>query len=87
MPALDDLRKEIERIDDELIRKLAERAALSKKMALIKRETGHGVCDPLQEQKQLKRYALLAESSQLDIDFIGDVFNLIMTYSKKLQAR
>lgn len=80
-----ELRKEIDRIDGELIAKLEERFAVVTQIGEYKKAKGMGVLDPERECKKLE--SIEAKSSPELAEYNLDIFEAIMDASKELQQR
>lgn len=85
MQKLDPLRIEIEKIDAEIIQKIAARMAIVKQIGQTKKEAGIAVLDPTRETQLLQKYQSLAQENQLDPLFIQHLFEMIFSYSRNLQ--
>ena len=85
---LDELRKEINIIDLELLQKLRERMNLSKKIGLYKKKNKIEVLDKSREELLLK-FLINSEikvfENKMNEEFINELWNIIMNYSKKNQ--
>ncbi|MBN1635711.1 MAG: prephenate dehydratase [Deltaproteobacteria bacterium] len=79
-------RNKIDRIDDELLRMLIERAELCLKIGEQKKHTTMNVFDPDRESSILKRLVSQIESP-LNESFVNDLFSLIFSYSRSLQQK
>ena len=79
------LRKKIEKTDATIIKKLAERKKLSKKIGLLKAQSGKNVFDDKREKKLMSFYENLSTQYQLSPRFIQRLFKMIITDSRKLQ--
>lgn len=84
--SLEDLRKEIDEIDNIIIENLSKRKLLSIKIGEIKKELGFGIYDS-EREKQLKLfYKNLSHKFDLDPKFVMDIFNLIIKNSRNVQS-
>lgn len=86
MQKLDRLRAEIEKMDAEIIKKIAARSAIVKQIGQAKKEAGIAVLDPARETHLLQQYQSLAQENQLDPIFIQHLFEMIFSYSRNLQC-
>ncbi len=82
---LKSLRKEINRLDEQLIRLLAERRKLSQKIVKLKAADGIPLRDETREAELLKRIVRLAETNGLDVNFVKRIFYEILDDSIRLQ--
>lgn len=85
MQKLEQLRKEIEKIDAEMIQKLAQRLKLVKEIGLLKADTGIDVLDENREAQLMRRYRVLCKEHQLDSIFVQRLFEIIFSYSRSVQ--
>lgn len=76
---LDGYRQSIDNIDAALIHMLAERFKVTKKVGLLKAETGLPPADKSRERRQIKRLRELAEAADLDPDFSESFLQFIVT--------
>lgn len=84
MEDLQELRKEIDSIDKEMVKLFEERMEICKKVAEYKIETGKKVFDKEREQAKIKAVSELAHN-QLNALGVGELFGQIMSISRKLQ--
>jgi chorismate mutase len=84
---LEELRKKINKIDNDLISLLFERTELSRKVAEYKKENNLEIYQPQREKEIIKEKRKLAEENNLDAEFIENLFKLIMENSKKIQEK
>jgi len=82
---LDELREQIGYIDDHLLELLIERAELSRDVGIYKKENHLAIEDKAREGEMIAIQKALAEDNGLDPDYIEDVWEIILKYSKKLQ--
>ncbi|KTD42354.1 chorismate mutase [Legionella quateirensis] len=85
MSTIEQLRKQIQETDCAIIRSLALRQDLSKKIAHLKQQEGKSIIDINQEKKNFELYEFLAKSYSLDPNFIARLFRLIIMNSRTLQ--
>jgi chorismate mutase len=78
-------RKEIDDIDDELLRLLNMRARLALKVGALKQTLDLPFCDPERERLVLQRLQEI-NSGPLDERAVGKVFRRIIHESKRVQA-
>ena len=82
---LEVLRKEIDRIDDDLIPLLLERMDVSKKIAEVKRREALAVEDPGREETVLQR-AVSATDDPRSRDALEQIYRTILAQSRKIQV-
>ena len=86
--SLDELRQQINIIDLELLKKLKERMSISKKIGLYKIENKIEVLDKSREElllKSLINSEIKIFDNKMNEEFINELWNIIMNYSKKNQ--
>lgn len=86
MKTLTELRQDIENIDADIIRKLAEREKVSKEIGEIKKASKSQVQDIEREQKLEQLYESLSEQYGLSASFVKTIFQLIISHSRNIQA-
>ena len=82
---LEELRKEIDKIDDEIISNLSRRKNLIEKVAKIKKESNMPVLDEEREQQLLQRLKEKSKENRLDEDFVISLYKIILENSRKEQ--
>ena len=82
MSELDKLRSEINDIDNNIMDLLVKRMSISKKIGEYKKNNNIKVFDPSREKLLLER---LISCNKLEEDFIKDLWDTIMKYSKGIQ--
>jgi chorismate mutase len=85
MQNLKSLREKIEKIDAEIIKKLAERQKISKAIGELKKQSGKTIADDARENELMNYYENLSTQYGLESKFIKHLFKVIIAYSKKLQ--
>ncbi len=83
--SLDDIRKNVSRIDNEIIKLLAERRQLSLDVAKSKIQTAKPVRDQGREQELLLRLIETGKSEQLDAQYVTQIFHTIIEDSVLFQ--
>ena len=83
---LDALRKEIDALDDEVLRLLSERARHVVEIGRLKQETGATVFDPARERRIMERL-LAATSGPLSAEAVREVFASIFSVSRLLEKQ
>ncbi len=81
---LKEIRGEIDRIDEDMLRLLNARAALSREVGIIKANTGGHVFRPLREREQLDRLEKL-NPGKLPNDHLAAIWREILSSSRALQ--
>jgi chorismate mutase len=82
---LDDIRKRIDSVDDDIVRLLAIRCALVREVGVVKRELGHGPADPHRELDIMARLGVARAQEGLDPDFLFDIYRMVFRESKRIQ--
>jgi chorismate mutase len=81
---IEDIRSEIDRLDDELLKIFNHRAALALKIGAIKKESGLAVYDPEREKKIFHR--MKGENpGPLDNQAIVRLFERVIDESRRLE--
>ncbi len=81
---IDDIRKRIDRLDDELLRIFNERAGLALEIGRIKKRMGLPVYDPAREKRIFGRMKE-ANSGPLDDGAIVRMFERVVDESRRLE--
>ena len=82
---LENLRKEIDKIDSEIIQIMAKRFEIVKQIGVFKKENKLDVIDNRRFQKVLEKVANIAEKQGISKDFTNDIYNIIHEYSCELE--
>jgi chorismate mutase len=85
MISIEKLREKIEHTDASIIKKLAQRDALSKRIGQIKLKAGTEVIDVSREKKLFELYSRLCEEYHLPQKFILRLFKTIINHSRQVQ--
>src|SRR5439155_26812049 len=85
MPDLGDLRSRIDRIDGELIRRLAERAEVVAAIGERKRVEGESALDPARERELFERLAG-EERGQFPLAGLQAIFREVVSASRAIQG-
>lgn len=85
MMELEELRKEIDRIDDEIIMLLSKRKTLVKDIAVLKKTKNAPVFDKEREAQLMIRLKKKAKENGLDEDFISKLYSHILENSRDEQ--
>jgi chorismate mutase len=78
-------RHEIERIDRELVALLAQRVALGKSTAALKRAAGLPILDPQREAEVIRRAVTTAREHDLPVEAVREVFWHVVGLSRRAQ--
>lgn len=84
---LDDLRHEIDKIDDNIIYFICKRLQLIKKIAIWKTKNNLSVIDKSREHEIINRILKKADKYQIDQKLIHKLFKLLIYESKEIQKR
>ena len=78
-------RKEIEAIDEQIIRLIDQRNKMAKNIFEAKKQEGLQISDPEQESLVLKRAMDLATELNLDAGALREIFNILIRMSLQKQ--
>ncbi len=84
---LDDLRQDIDRVDEVLVRLLNERARCVCEIGRLKKELGIDVYQPEREKDVLKHVREVACEGPLGPEAIGRLFERIIDEARRLERR
>ena len=87
MPTLDELRDDIDRVDEVLVRLLNERARVACEIGRIKKEKGIEVYQPDREKQVLAHVRSVACEGPLGPDAIARLFERIIDEARRLERR
>ena len=87
MGTLDDLRRDIDRVDEVLVRLLNERARCVCEIGRLKKEQGIDIYQPDREKDGLKHVQDLASEGPLGSEAIGRLFERIIDEARRLERR
>jgi chorismate mutase len=87
MPTLDDLRKDIDRVDEVLVRLLNERARCACEIGKIKKEQNVEIYQPDREKQVLEHVKSVAAEGPLEPEAIARLFERIMDEARRLERR
>jgi chorismate mutase-like protein len=87
MATLDDLRDDIDRVDEVLVRLLNERARVACEIGRIKKEQGIEVYQPEREKQVIAHVRTVAAEGPLGADAIGRLFERIIDEARRLERR
>ena len=80
-----ELRKNIDKIDEELLKKLVERFSIVDKISRIKKMEGRNIEDKDREKELKQSRSLMARKLGLEERFVEKLFDLVVHESKKRQ--
>ncbi|SRR5581483_588350 len=84
---LEELRKEIDRINEQIVLLFAKRLEMVKKVAKVKQEKKLPCDDPVREAQQLMVLHELALKNGLSPSVVEEIFNLFVDYSKMVMKK
>lgn len=87
MPTLDDLRDDINRVDEVLVRLLNERARCACEIGILKKQLGVEVYQPEREKQVLEHVRGIASEGPLGPDAIARLFERIIDEARSLERR
>ena len=87
MITLEDLRRDIDRVDEVLVRLLNERARCVCEIGLLKKKAGLEIYQPDREKDVLNHVRQLACEGLLGPDAIGRLFERIIDEARRLERR
>lgn len=85
MKTLEDVREEIDCVDQALIALIMKRINLSKEVKMVKEASGKMVYDPNRERDVIKQLQKLIPPEHHD--YLDTLYTLIFDYSKEVQNR
>lgn len=84
---INDIRKRIEDIDRHIVELLAERLKLSEEVAKIKLRRGVNIVDDAREVELRLLWRRFAVIYNIPLDFIEQIFSVVLNYSKNIQLK
>ncbi len=84
-PDTDELRKQIEDIDEDIIDLIATRMEIADELAKAKRRTSQNYWDESKEKEVIRRYHELCEEVSLSEDEARQIAEVILNISKERQ--
>jgi chorismate mutase-like protein len=87
MATLDDLRNDIDRVDEVLVRLLNERARVACEIGRLKKAQGVEVYQPEREKQVLEHVRNVAVEGPLGADAIARLFERIIDEARRLERR
>lgn len=82
---LEELREEIESIDQELVELIARRTYVADTIAAVKEEQGMPTTDERQEERVMERAGANAEQFDVDANLVKAIFRLLIELNKVQQ--
>jgi chorismate mutase len=80
-------RDEIERVDREIVRLLADRVALGQRTGALKRVAGLPILDPTREAAVIRRVTTVAREAGLPTEPVREIFWQIVGMSRRAQEQ
>ncbi|HEV2614643.1 MAG TPA: chorismate mutase [Gammaproteobacteria bacterium] len=80
-----ELRDKIDSIDMVIIKKISQRMAVAKKIGQLKIKLNKPVLDKKREQQLAKMYTKLSKQHELKPEFVQELFEMIIRYSRRVQ--
>ena len=87
MPTLDELRNDIDRVDEVLVRLLNERARVACEIGQLKKQLGVEIYQPDREKQVLAHVRGIAAEGPLGPDAIARLFERIIDEARRLERR
>ena len=87
MPSIEDLRNDIDRVDEVLVRLLNERARCACEIGKIKKEQHVEIYQPDREKQVLNHVRSVAAQGPLDPEAIVRLFERIIDEARRLERR
>jgi chorismate mutase len=84
--SLDDLRREIAAVDDDLVALIARRLELAHRIGDCKRRLGLPVLDPAREAEVVRRVAAEARAKGTDPELVRAVLWQIIDHARRVQS-
>lgn len=82
---LDEVRMQIDEIDEKIVKLISGRIGLVSKMGRIKKQLRLTVKDTKREKEVLEHVTLLAKTVYVDEKLIRDIFHRIIAHARKIQ--
>ena len=80
-------RQDIERVDREIVRLLAERVTLGQRTGSLKRDAGLPILDPTREAAVIRRVTTIAREAGLPTEPVREIFWQIVGMSRRAQEQ
>jgi len=82
---LEEIRKRINEIDEQLIELIAERTSFAPEIATLKKSLGTCVFDPKREESICEKTRLMCEKHHIESEVALKVMKILMDYNKEVQ--
>ncbi|MDP3970387.1 MAG: chorismate mutase [bacterium] len=83
--SLEELREQIDNIDEKIIKSIGERFLVVEKIGKLKQATGIPVQDPHREAKLLLKLNTLAQKYNVSIEVVTHIYDYLMHHSRDSQ--
>jgi len=83
---LEEIRKRISEIDEQLITLIAERTGFAPEIAALKKTLGTSVTDSKREQEICEKTRRLCQEHSVECDVALKIMQILMDYNKEVQA-
>jgi len=83
---MEDARKQIDQIDNQIVELLGKRMDLVKEIGKLKKESALGITDEEREKEIRARLKTLAEENGLSDEFVNHLFTHIFVESRRIQG-
>jgi chorismate mutase len=83
---IEDLRKQVDKLDASLIGLVGQRMELSRKIGKEKKQTGQEIHVKTREIAILDKVKLLGDRQGLSDSFVADLYQVILTESRRIQS-
>ncbi|MCX8029555.1 MAG: prephenate dehydratase [Brevinematales bacterium] len=87
MKNIEELRKNIEKIDDEILSLIKRRVEIAVRIGEEKKKNGLNIYDPNRENEIIDKIKFKSQEMGLPYDYIEDIFLLIMSMTRNIQER
>lgn len=87
MEELSELRRQIDQLDEDIIEKMAKRQKVVEEVRAYKQQRHIAVFDPKREEYLEIYHTRLSQKYNVSIEFIRELFKLIMDESKRIQNK
>ena len=87
MTKLEELRKELQNIDDEFMAQLVKRIDIARAMRHVKKESQEEVYQPEQQRLNRQRFADFAKKNNLDERHFNSLYNLLHSVAVEEQLK
>jgi chorismate mutase/prephenate dehydratase len=84
--SLEDLRRDIDDIDARMVKLLAERVSVARKIGALKKKKGRQVQDATREKDVIKHVRQLAKKEKINPEDVEGLYRLVMAASRSVQG-